>query len=149
MFWKFLLSKPNVMLEKKSPNIWLWRYHGDWQRTKWVGEVIDPGLMSCHVLSLWNVLVSHVRLWGKSNKGKSQNNWDRTKEGQTFGPYWGLAWKQKLIGLFLAVDSLFGARVWLWSGILRFLIPTTVATLLSLQKGNSIQAVNLCLFVGF
>lgn len=50
-FWNFLFSKPGVMLEKKSPNIWLWISWGLAKAKMGWGRVIDPGLMSCHALS--------------------------------------------------------------------------------------------------
>lgn len=110
---------------------------------------IDLGLMSCHALSPWNVLVKHVRLWGKSNKGKSQTGWGWTKEKeQTFGLQWGLAWKQELIRLFLPADLPLWVKVWFSSGLLRFLVLTTVSALLRLQKDTSILAVSLCLSGG-
>lgn len=60
-----------------------------------VGREIDPGLMSCHALRPWNALMKHVRLWRKSNKGKSHTSWNLTwGKAQTFGLCWGLVWKQ-------------------------------------------------------
>lgn len=136
------------MLDKNRP-IFGWISRGLAKARMGCGRVIDPGLMSCHALSLWNVLLSHVRLWGKSNKGKSQTSWGHTKEQmQTFGPWWGLAWKQKFIGLFLAVDSPFCVRLTLkW----HFEIPDPYYCCYTPipAKSNSILAVNLCLCVGF
>lgn len=108
--------------------------------------MIDPELMSYHALSPRNVLVKHIRLWGK---GKSQTSWGQSKEKeQTFSIQWGLAWMQKLIRLLLPADSLLWMRVWLWSGILRSLVLTTVTALLAMQKDNSILAVIFCLSGG-
>lgn len=93
---------------------------------------------------LWSMLDFE----GKVIKG-NHTGWGWTKEKeQTFGLQWGLAWKQELIRLFLPADSPLWAKVWFSSGLLRFLVLTTVSALLRLQKDTSILAVSLSLSGG-